>query len=1223
MKYRWKSYFSFMLCVCLCVSLCSGALPSLSLQVAASSYNYTSPPSSSGIALLGTVWKYEASNLDNTQVRNMVTGSSGNLFVDPKDANNVVYSYPGYAMGPSWNNNIRLTFVSPYRGMAVISSSTVVRFGGAANIANDAGDGANVAVYVDNERVWPVTNSYQLVNSSINNEFTVPAIKDIVVNEGTTISFVVNFGAGNNWCDTVEWEPSITVNPDSVDVPSDVYTAPPSSSGISALGSLWAYETYNAADNAFSPMVSSSGSKRWQGAADADAFVSTYPNYALNPSSNNGAVLSFISPDKGQATINPATIFRFLGSANVNNDAGDGALLSVFVNDTKIWPYAGQSKRIDASMANEYSFSGIQKIQLNEGDRLRFVVQAGEGNPWCDSVEWPVTLAFTPHAVTTATYTAPPTSLGITDLGVYWRYQATSDTLNYVDMVSSSGAQYYAHPTDSATNVTSYPSYGLAPSGTNAAALTYLVPSSGNLSIQGSTIKRFLGASNVANDAGDGSGLAIYLDDEKIWPASGNYFLISKAINNEYNFTGIENLVVTAGQKLRFVVNHGAGNSWCDVVEWPVTVEMHTQDTIKTYPALKRMQTQINSDYTIRIRKPGGSWQTLTAYNVKTDPDFTQNLSSSDNVDNSPLVSFDTSGGVEIAIQSNIGNVSNALIHPINQALTPTYTSGNEIRFLLPSPKKIAVSFNNTTAVYGDMVYIMAQDLEPYIPNPEDDDVIYMDRGVSYGKSVAVDSFKGEINRVGVYNSTLTVSQVSALYGGTAVSGTAANWALTNSYQDAVSGQYASPVGSTSLSSAACFNGITDGLQTPYLLSRGSSAYSLSAWFKPDEDSFQATRAILGNVVSVMPDKTLSISIADWEFPYQTTATVNPNAWNHVVITKNGTTFMVYLNGTSVGTFTDTAQGNVYLSIGMTSTSTSVALKPGQSLYLAGGAVYRGTVQIFGVSGAAVLGRGLIDMTSQPDSLKDPGVNIRYSSNVLVQGIGLHDAKAFNVHAAKSANIRIEDIYAFSHIGASDGIHMKSSTYIDIKDVFLRLNDDTVSIYGGVGNYMGDSHHITLSNSTLINDAAHAVMMGTHATPNKFETVRDVSVTNIDVVDSKCNIPEYQGVLGINAGNDITVSNINFSNIRIQNFYLNQLYNVRVLFNGYCVTPGKSISNVTFSNIYYNGTNAVTSVIAGYSASRTVDTVSFNNINVNNGKANTLTQALISLGSYTNSVNLQ
>jgi hypothetical protein len=68
----------------------------------------------------------------------------------------------------------------------------------------------------------------------------------------------------------------------------------------------------------------------------------------------------------------------------------------------------------------------------------------------------------------------------------------------------------------------------------------------------------------------------------------------------------------------------------------------------------------------------------------------------------------------------------------------------------------------------------------------------------------------------------------------------------------------------------------------------------------------------------------------------------------------------------------------------------------------------------------------------------------------------------------------------------------------------------------------------------------------------------------------------------------------------VEDFRQGQLVNLRIFYNKkYCEAPGKSIENILFKDIDYNGNNAEVSMISGYNSERMVKNIVFQNLKIN------------------------
>ncbi|MCA0755409.1 hypothetical protein KP806_10130 [Paenibacillus sp. N4] len=273
----------------------------------------------------------------------------------------------------------------------------------------------------------------------------------------------------------------------------------------------------------------------------------------------------------------------------------------------------------------------------------------------------------------------------------------------------------------------------------------------------------------------------------------------------------------------------------------------------------------------------------------------------------------------------------------------------------------------------------------------------------------------------------------------------------------------------------------------------------------------------------------------------------------------------------------------------------------GTTVYLAGGSILYASIICREAEHIVIRGRGLLYMGDMEKTTYLRGVQIQFSKRIEVEGIIVLDPPHYSIYLGQSEHIRIRNFKAFSTRGWCDGIDMMASSHVDIRDVFLRTSDDCIAIYGSRGDYYGDSRHIAVSASVLWADVAHAMHVGIHGDhQNNGDTVEEICFNNIDVLEHHEPQENYRGVMAICAGDNNTVRNVTFKDIRVEDFELGQLFDVRVVRNEkYNPVPGRRIENVVFSDIDYNGTNANPSGIYGYDGERGVDGVKFVNVRLN------------------------
>jgi len=130
----------------------------------------------------------------------------------------------------------------------------------------------------------------------------------------------------------------------------------------------------------------------------------------------------------------------------------------------------------------------------------------------------------------------------------------------------------------------------------------------------------------------------------------------------------------------------------------------------------------LNSDFTVKVRQPGGKWQPVPIYLAR----VANLVDTKSIIENTSVAYFDFSGEVEISVMYNKGVIKNARIRPSSYGV-PFKTSQSTITFSLVKPGNLSVEVN------GDIFHnlqLFANAIEPYRPSPHDTSVIYFGPGI-------------------------------------------------------------------------------------------------------------------------------------------------------------------------------------------------------------------------------------------------------------------------------------------------------------------------------------------------------------------------------------------------------------------------------------------------------------------------------------------------------------
>ena len=274
----------------------------------------------------------------------------------------------------------------------------------------------------------------------------------------------------------------------------------------------------------------------------------------------------------------------------------------------------------------------------------------------------------------------------------------------------------------------------------------------------------------------------------------------------------------------------------------------------------------------------------------------------------------------------------------------------------------------------------------------------------------------------------------------------------------------------------------------------------------------------------------------------------------------------------------------------------SMSIPSGYTVYIDGGARIYGMLTADNARDIRFYGRGEVHPKGRGE-----GIYIKRSKNIEAEGIIVTQ-----IPVGGSDSIYIDNVKSISSYGWGDGMNVFASNNVHYNNVFCRNSDDCSTVYATRKGFRGGCRNILMENSTLWADVAHPIMIGLHGSAKEIgpdapsDTICDITYRNIDILDHKEKQIDYQGCFGISCGDNNIVRDITFDNIRVEDFRQGQLINIRIFFNKkYCAAPGKSVSNVLFKDIYYNGTGDEMSIICGYDENHKISGITFDNLVIN------------------------
>jgi hypothetical protein len=317
------------------------------------------------------------------------------------------------------------------------------------------------------------------------------------------------------------------------------------------------------------------------------------------------------------------------------------------------------------------------------------------------------------------------------------------------------------------------------------------------------------------------------------------------------------------------------------------------------------------------------------------------------------------------------------------------------------------------------------------------------------------------------------------------------------------------------------------------------------------------------------------------------------------------------------GKMPDFTQPVVYFGPGVH--SGDFRLRSNTTVYIDGSAMLKNPLIIEGVENVKVISDGLFDSVGQ--------LQIRNSKNILIDGPIFFNQPHGTMMCANSQDVEERSIRTIGAGRWSDGLGHFACERVKISDSFIRTSDDCITLYNHRWDIWGNTRDITVTNSTLWADVAHAVMIGIHGnTPSPAhpdaEVIERIRFSNIDILDHDEDEFEYEGAIGIMAGDDNLVRDVIFEDIRVERIEEGKLFNLHIAYTPkYNTSPGRGIENVTLRNISYSGKGSPSaSVIYGHDQTRQVKNIVIDNVTVGGKKLKGAEQNVLEIGKFVSEV---
>jgi hypothetical protein len=250
----------------------------------------------------------------------------------------------------------------------------------------------------------------------------------------------------------------------------------------------------------------------------------------------------------------------------------------------------------------------------------------------------------------------------------------------------------------------------------------------------------------------------------------------------------------------------------------------------------------------------------------------------------------------------------------------------------------------------------------------------------------------------------------------------------------------------------------------------------------------------------------------------------------------------------------------------------NIKLSSNQTLYIAGGAIVKGGLEVSG-DNIKIRGRGIL-CGNDWKWRQGPGamIGMRKATNVVIEDIILRGSWGWTIPIYNCDSVTITNIkLVCSRNPNDDGINPVNSQRVFIRDCFIRTDDDCIAMKGtDLGSDNDNVEYITVENCILWSDRARIFLLGHES---RAQYMRHIVLRNLDILHFNMSPFLFE------PGEEMSIEDVFVENVMINADYPAQsgeqtfdLIRLRPTINQYMKTqvPGK-INNIQFKNIALTG----------------------------------------------------
>ena len=227
-----------------------------------------------------------------------------------------------------------------------------------------------------------------------------------------------------------------------------------------------------------------------------------------------------------------------------------------------------------------------------------------------------------------------------------------------------------------------------------------------------------------------------------------------------------------------------------------------------------------------------------------------------------------------------------------------------------------------------------------------------------------------------------------------------------------------------------------------------------------------------------------------------------------------------------------------------------VELHSGDVLYLAEGAILRGTLKAFDGENITVCGRGIIDADGVGEKQRRM-LDFRRLKNVTIKDVTLTGSYSWCTVLTASEGVTVDGINIMTWRCTGDGIDIVGSNNVLVQNCFIRANDDCVAIKA-VDYFdpdgMRNVHDVTIRGCVMWNaHFGNGIEIGFET---RCDEIYNVIFEDLDIIHCEHEGWQSGGTLTIHNGDRARIHDVIYRDIRVEDSY-DKLFDFKVMHSNY------------------------------------------------------------------------